>query len=82
MLANQDTEVQMNENKSNCTVPFKPPASICGIACVLLPLEGTVKPDKVLTCSCGPGLAVQTLWVRSVRAISLLHMIFYAWIST
>lgn len=57
------------------SIPFKPPASIHGIACALMLAEGTVTAQNIFTLSCGPKLALQTLWVRCppTEALKINH---------
>lgn len=52
--------------RPQCTAHLSSPASITGIVCILMLVEATVTRQKLLTCSCGPRLAVQTLWVRCI----------------
>lgn len=75
MLAAQASEA----NDTIHSVPFKPNASICGIACVLMLLEGVTTPQQLFTCSCGPGLAVQTLWAASFLGHKTLEKAVTKW---
>lgn len=58
---------------SHAKMPFMPPASACGLACMLMLLEGA-EPQKVFCSSpLGPNLALQTLWVRSLEQVTSMY---------
>lgn len=66
-------DAELQDANSLHSFPFNPPASACGLACLLLLLERTAAPAPLfLSRPWGQELTSETAWVRSTRLENFL----------